>query len=119
LNLPALRPISLLVSYRRAADFLRLAQYDRKVYGIVKDKVKTKTNVKVRLSSRPAGTHGGLLTSTRQGKLKTYRLCDEVWTFIVKDAQFKMEQNELVHAAKVKIIACKNPDAEADKAKGR
>ena len=26
-----------------------------------------------------------------QGHLSTYRLCDDVWTFVVKDPQFKME----------------------------
>ncbi len=43
--------------------------------------------------------------------MKTYRLCDDVWTFIVKDAQFKMESNEVVTTPKIKIIACKNGDA--------
>ena len=47
----------------------------------------------------------------RQGHLHTYRLCDDVWTFIVKDPTFKMESNEQVHAAKIKIVACKNGDA--------
>jgi transcription initiation factor TFIIA small subunit len=46
-----------------------------------------------------------------QGRLKTYRLCDDVWTFIVKDAQFKMESNETVSSPKIKIVACKNGDA--------
>jgi hypothetical protein len=26
-----------------------------------------------------------------QGHLSTYRLCDDVWTFVIKDPQFKME----------------------------
>lgn len=43
--------------------------------------------------------------------MRTYRLCDDVWTFIVKNPQFKMESNEVVSAEKIKIIACKNPDA--------
>ena len=46
-----------------------------------------------------------------QGHLHTYRLCDDVWTFIVKNPTFKMESNELVSAAKIKIVACKNGDA--------
>jgi transcription initiation factor TFIIA small subunit len=46
-----------------------------------------------------------------QGHLKTYRLCDDVWTFIVKQASFKMEQNEMVTTPRIKIIACKNGDA--------
>jgi transcription initiation factor TFIIA small subunit len=37
-------------------------------------------------------------------------LCDDVWTFLVKNASFKMESNEHITAPKIKIIACKNGD---------
>ncbi len=40
-----------------------------------------------------------------QGHLDTYRFCDEVWTFLIKDVTFKME-NATVHADKVKIVSC-------------
>jgi hypothetical protein len=33
----------------------------------------------------------------------------------VKNAMFKMESNEMVNCGKVKIIACKNAEAEAAK----
>ncbi|KAF9029143.1 transcription initiation factor IIA gamma subunit [Hymenopellis radicata] len=49
--------------------------------------------------------------TTLKGHLHTYRLCDDVWTFIVKNPSFKMEANETVGTAKLKIIACKNGDA--------
>ena len=49
--------------------------------------------------------------SLSQGHLSTYRLCDDVWTFIIKNAQFKMESNEIVQTQKIKIVACKNGDA--------
>lgn len=52
-----------------------------------------------------------LLSFFFQGNLRTYRLCDDVWTFIVKNPSFKMESNEMVSAARIKIIACKNGDA--------
>lgn len=42
---------------------------------------------------------------TFKGHLDTYRFCDEVWTFIIKDASFKFE-NETLSAEKIKIIAC-------------
>ena len=52
------------------------------------------------------------LTSRRtQGHLHNYRLCDDVWTFIVTNPTFKMEQNEMISASKIKIVACKNGDA--------
>ncbi|KAF8886776.1 transcription initiation factor IIA, gamma subunit-domain-containing protein [Infundibulicybe gibba] len=49
--------------------------------------------------------------TTLKGHLHTYRLCDDVWTFIVKNPSFKMESNEMVNAPRIKIIACKNGDA--------
>lgn len=45
-----------------------------------------------------------------KGHLATYRLCDEVWTFILKNPTFKLENNsEIVGPlpGKVKIVACK------------
>ncbi|KAJ3349734.1 hypothetical protein AMAG_06632 [Allomyces macrogynus ATCC 38327] len=44
-----------------------------------------------------------------RGSLSTYRNCDEVWTFFLRDVQFKMEGGT-VHADKVRIIACKRPE---------
>ncbi len=43
---------------------------------------------------------------TFKGHLHTYRFCDDVWTFIVKDVDFKLDGGELVRAHKVKIVAC-------------
>jgi len=68
-----------------------LQQFDKSLADTLVKQVKTKTTLK--------------------GHLKTYRLCDDVWTFIVKNPSFKMEQNEVVQAQKIKIIACKNGDA--------
>ncbi|BFZ62571.1 Transcription initiation factor IIA subunit 2 [Saitoella coloradoensis] len=39
-----------------------------------------------------------------KGHLDTYRLCDEVWTFIIKQPTFRFE-NETVSTEKVRIIA--------------
>ncbi|KAG8898585.1 Transcription initiation factor IIA small chain (TFIIA 13.5 kDa subunit) [Tulasnella sp. 403] len=72
-----------------------LMQFDRSLADTLVKQVKTKTNLR--------------------GHLHTYRLCDEVWTFIIKDAVFKMEGNENVTSPKVKIIACKNAEASDGK----
>ena len=40
-----------------------------------------------------------------QGHLHTYRFCDNVWTFILTDAQFKNEETT-EQVGKVKIVAC-------------
>jgi transcription initiation factor TFIIA small subunit len=42
----------------------------------------------------------------KQGHLDTYRFCDEVWTFLIKDVTFKMENSQTVVADKVKIVSC-------------
>lgn len=43
---------------------------------------------------------------TVKGHLHTYRCCDDVWTFVVKDVKFKMDDNSTENAAKIKIVAC-------------
>ncbi|CAH7688425.1 transcription initiation factor IIA, gamma subunit, helical domain-containing protein [Phakopsora pachyrhizi] len=43
-----------------------------------------------------------------KGHLSTYRLCDEVWTFLLRDSTFKIEGGDQVGPVKkVKIVACK------------
>lgn len=39
--------------------------------------------------------------------MHNYRLCDEVWTFIVKDALFKLDNGEMLSVDRAKIVACK------------
>ncbi|KAK1921543.1 transcription initiation factor iia small chain [Papiliotrema laurentii] len=61
--------------------------------------------------------------TTVKGHLATYRLCDDVWTFVVKNPQFKMEGTgaaaEIVTAPKVKIVACRSADAAAEGKKSK
>lgn len=40
-----------------------------------------------------------------KGSLNTYRFCDNVWTFVLNDVEFR-EVTELVKVDKVKIVAC-------------
>jgi len=42
-------------------------------------------------------------------KLNTYRFCDNVWTFMLNDVEFR-DNNELEKVDRVKIVAC---DAKA------
>lgn len=42
-------------------------------------------------------------------KLNTYRFCDNVWTFMLNDVEFR-DSNELEKVDRVKIVAC---DAKA------
>ncbi|KFX99957.1 hypothetical protein O988_03577 [Pseudogymnoascus sp. VKM F-3808] len=59
-----------------------LSHFDRSITEVLQDKVKARMTFK--------------------GHLDTYRFCDEVWTFLIKDVTFKMD-NTSVHADKVKI----------------
>ncbi|RAO70910.1 uncharacterized protein BHQ10_006922 [Talaromyces amestolkiae] len=43
---------------------------------------------------------------TFKGHLDTYRFCDEVWTFLIKDVTFKLDNQQTVSADKVKIVSC-------------
>ena len=46
-----------------------------------------------------------------KGKLNTYRFCDNVWTFVLNDVEFK-EVHELATVDKVKIVACDGKSAQ-------
>ncbi|KAH7327965.1 transcription initiation factor IIA, gamma subunit-domain-containing protein [Stachybotrys elegans] len=42
-----------------------------------------------------------------KGALDTYRFCDEVWTFLIKNVTFKMDNGQSqVTVDKVKIVSC-------------
>lgn len=68
-----------------------LANYDRVVAETLKEKVKGKLTFK--------------------GHLHTYRFCDDVWTFVVKDVNLKMDNGDTINADKVKIVACNSKRA--------
>ncbi|KAI9886131.1 MAG: Transcription initiation factor IIA small chain (TFIIA 13.5 kDa subunit) [Watsoniomyces obsoletus] len=63
-----------------------LANFDRSITEILSEKVKAKLQFK--------------------GHLHTYRFCDEVWTFLIEDVNFKMDNGTTVQADKVKIVSC-------------
>ncbi|RKU48998.1 Transcription initiation factor IIA small chain (TFIIA 13.5 kDa subunit) [Coniochaeta pulveracea] len=73
-----------------------LANFDRAVAETLNDKVKARLQFK--------------------GSLDTYRFCDEVWTFVVKNVTFKMENGQqTVIADKVKILSCNAKKAGDEK----
>ncbi|KAK4983964.1 Transcription initiation factor IIA subunit 2 [Elasticomyces elasticus] len=45
-----------------------------------------------------------------KGHLDTYRFCDDVWTFIIKDVKFKMDNAPNVEAERIKIVSCQAKD---------
>ncbi|XP_059876685.1 transcription initiation factor IIA subunit 2-like [Delphinus delphis] len=59
-----------------------LLQFDKAIYSVLVQKVRNRVN------SRP-------------GSLNTYRFCDNVWTFVLNDVEFR----EVTELDKVKIVA--------------
>ena len=44
---------------------------------------------------------------TFKGHLKVYRYCDNVWTCVLHNVEFKdTHNNEIITSQKVKIVAC-------------
>ena len=52
-----------------------------------------------------ATSYDKLILSFFQGKLNTYRFCDNVWTFVLNNVEFQ-EMQEIAKVDKVKIVAC-------------
>ncbi|KAF2458943.1 transcription initiation factor IIA, gamma subunit-domain-containing protein [Lineolata rhizophorae] len=79
-----------LISERRIEPQLAmkiLANFDKAVADVIADKVKSRMSFK--------------------GHLDTYRFCDDVWTFIIKDINFKLDNNvQPIHADQIKIVSC-------------
>ncbi|KAL8664908.1 MAG: hypothetical protein Q9202_002617 [Teloschistes flavicans] len=63
-----------------------LQKFDQIVTDVLADKVKARLTFK--------------------GHLDTYRFCDEVWTFLIKDVTFKLENQNPITADKIKIVSC-------------
>ncbi|KAI1172694.1 transcription initiation factor iia small chain [Nemania sp. FL0916] len=64
-----------------------LANFDRAVAEVLQEKVRSRLSFKA--------------------SLDTYRFCDEVWTFQLKNVNFKMDNGGMaVGADKIKIVSC-------------
>jgi len=69
-----------------ALAFKMLMQFDKVINNALASKVKSRLAFKA-------------------DNLKTYRFCDNVWTFVLCDVEFR-ESAELLQVDKVKIVAC-------------
>ena len=101
-----------LITERRIEPQLAIkivANFDRAITEVLADKVKARLTFKVgrtRLRMMPIRRYMLTGALTDQGHLDTYRFCDEVWTFLIKDINFKLDNSTIVHADKVKIVSC-------------
>ena len=74
-----------------------LIQFDKSINNALATRVKNKLHFKA-------------------DKLNTYRFCDNVWTFMLKEVEFR-ENSELAKVDRVKIVACDakcNPYSDCD-----
>lgn len=98
-----------------------LSTFDRVVADVLADGVKARLSFKVcpeaRLMAMAMAVATGmvvefataadaLLSRLLQGHLDTYRFCDDVWTFLIKDVTFKLDDQNTVNAPKIKIVSC-------------
>ncbi|MCJ1357702.1 MAG: Transcription initiation factor IIA small chain (TFIIA 13.5 kDa subunit) [Icmadophila ericetorum] len=75
--------------------------FDRAITEVLAGQVKARLNFKV--------VQAHFLCSPMKqaaGHLDTYRFCDEVWTFLIKDVNFKLDNQSMIQADKVKIVSC-------------
>lgn len=42
-----------------------------------------------------------------KGHLDTYRLVDDIWTFLVRDVNVKLDNQSNVKAERIQIVSCK------------
>ncbi|KAK4446791.1 transcription initiation factor IIA gamma chain [Podospora aff. communis PSN243] len=54
---------------------------------------------------------------SHKGHLRTYRLCDDIWSFDLRDIDFKMDNGEKVHVKRMKAIAFSSDRKETYKRK--
>jgi transcription initiation factor TFIIA small subunit len=98
-----------LISDQRIAPQLAmkiLANFDRSITEVLAEKVKARLSFKVPPRVRLLLCHRAN-RRLRKGHLDTYRFCDEVWTFLIKDVVFKMDNaQQPVAADRVKIVSC-------------
>jgi transcription initiation factor TFIIA small subunit len=101
-----------LISSRRIEPQLAmriLQNFDQSISTVLGEKVKARMTFKVWSLWRTIRLRA-VLTATLQGHLDTYRFCDEVWTFIIKDVKFKLDNTNTVEAERVKIVACQSKE---------
>jgi len=86
-----------------------LQNFDQSIATVLGDKVKARMTFKVQMLSSEVEC-GTCADTVLQGHLDTYRFCDEVWTFIIKDVKFKLDNTNNVEAERVKIVACQSKE---------
>lgn len=98
-----------LISDRRIEPQLALkivAHFDKAVSDVLNEKVKNRMSFKVNAHHELVMLKPCLLMVRFKGHLSTYRFCDDVWTFILKNVIFKPDNSSSIQADRVKIVSC-------------
>ena len=82
-----------------------LIQFDKSINNALATRVKTKLHFKVGCVFVFCARCVTYL-SFQAEKLNTYRFCDNVWTFMLKEVEFRENCGELAKVDRVKIVAC-------------
>ncbi|KAJ5488779.1 Transcription initiation factor IIA subunit 2 [Penicillium diatomitis] len=86
-----------------------LSTFDKVVTEVLAEKVRARLTFKVHDPQALVWDYareGSGLCVPIEGHLDTYRFCDEVWTFLIKDVTFKLDNQTTVSAERVKIVSC-------------
>ncbi|KAG9536044.1 hypothetical protein KCU77_g6640, partial [Aureobasidium melanogenum] len=83
-----------LISSRRIEPQLAIkimTNFDKAIAQVLSEKVKARMSFK--------------------GHLDTYRFCDDVWTFILKDVKVKLDNSQQIEVEKVRIVSLLNANS--------
>ena len=83
-----------------------IASFDKSITEVLADKVKARLNFKVGPIDLISAESWAHKDARSKGHLDTYRFCDDVWTFLIKDVNFKLDNQNTVQAEKIKIVSC-------------
>ncbi|KAG9593675.1 hypothetical protein KCU77_g5041, partial [Aureobasidium melanogenum] len=99
-----------LISSRRIEPQLAIkimTNFDKAIAQVLGEKVKARMSFKV-------GDHfptSRRLCAPLCGHLDTYRFCDDVWTFILKDVKVKLDNSQQIEVEKVRIVSLLNANS--------
>ena len=82
-----------------------MSNFDKAIAKILADRVKARLSFKVR-AHRVFALYTELILILLKGQLDTYRFCNEVWSFVIKDVTMTLDNHCHVKAEKIKIVSC-------------
>ncbi|KAG9527502.1 hypothetical protein KCU99_g453, partial [Aureobasidium melanogenum] len=107
-----------LISSRRIEPQLAIkimTNFDKAIAQVLGEKVKARMSFKVGdhfpTSPKLGAPLSVIFLSQPIGHLDTYRFCDDVWTFILKDVKVKLDNSQQIEVEKVRIVSLLNANS--------